>query len=69
MDTIVRPPEAPPEEPMSSGTGKRGPRRVIVLAVILLVGVLAAAGARLANVEPLGTGSYGFGVGDSLHAT
>ena len=69
MDTIVRPPEAPPEEPVSSGTGRRGPRRAILVAVILLVGVLTAAGAWLVNAEPLGTGSFGFGVADSLHAT
>ena len=69
MDTIVRPPEAPPEEPVSSGIGRRGPRRAIVVAVILLVGLLTAAGAWLVNAEPLGTGSFGFGVADSLHAT
>ena len=69
MDTIVRPPEAPPEDPVSSGMSRRGPRRAIVVAVILLVGVLTAAGAWLANAEPLGTGSFGFGVADSLHAT
>jgi hypothetical protein len=69
VDTIVRPPEAPPEDPVSSGMSRRGPRRAIVVAVILLVGVLTAAGAWLANAEPLGTGSFGFGVADSLHAT
>jgi hypothetical protein len=69
VDTIVRPPEAPPEEPVSSSTGRRGPRRAIVVAVTLLVGVLIAAGAWLVNAEPLGRGSYGFGVADSLHAT
>jgi hypothetical protein len=69
VDTIVRPPEAPPEEPVSSGMSRRGPRRAIVVAVVLLVGVLTAAGAWLANAEPLGTGSFGFGVADSRHAT
>jgi len=69
VDTIVRPPEAPPEEPVSSGMGGRGPRRAIVVAVILLAGVLTAAGVWLVNAEPLGTGSFGFGVADSLHAT
>jgi hypothetical protein len=49
--------------------GRRGPRRAIVVAVILLVGLLTAAGAWLVNAEPLGTGSFGFGVADSLHAT
>jgi hypothetical protein len=48
--------------------GRRWPRRAIV-AVIVLVGVLTAAGAWLVNAEPLGTGSFGFGVADSLHAT
>jgi hypothetical protein len=69
VDTIVRPPEAPPGEPVSSRTGRRRPRRAIVVAVTLLVGVLIAAGAWLVNAEPLGRGSYGFGVADSLHAT
>jgi hypothetical protein len=69
VDTIVRPPEAPPEEAVSSRMGRWGPRRSIVVAVILLVGMLTAAGAWLANAEPLGTGSFGFGVADSLHAT
>jgi hypothetical protein len=69
VDTIVRPPEAPPEDPVSSGMSRRGPRRAIVVAVILLVGVLTAAGAWLANAQPLGTGSFDFGVADSLHAT
>jgi hypothetical protein len=68
VDTIVRPPEAPPEEPVSSGMGRPGPRRAILVAV-LLVGILTAAGALLVNAEPLGTGSFGFGVADSLHAT
>jgi hypothetical protein len=66
---MVRPPETPSEDPVSSGMGRRGPRRAIVVAVILLVGVLTAAGAWLVNAEPLGTGSFGFGVADSLHAT
>lgn len=69
MDTIVRPPDAPPDEPRSMHGDSRAPHRVIVFAVILLVGLLAAAGAWLANVEPLGRGDFGFGVADSLHAT
>jgi hypothetical protein len=58
VDTIVRPPEAPPEQPVAIGAGRsRWPRRVAVVLSIALGIALVAGLTWLANVEPLSFGN------------
>jgi hypothetical protein len=65
MDTIVRPPDAPPDQPVATGTGPRRWRRRVAVAMSFILGVAFVAGiAWVTNVEPLSRGSSGFPVHD-----
>lgn len=65
MDTIVRPPEAPPNKPVSVGTARpRWPRRVAIgIAVVLAIAVTSGL-VWVANVEPLGQGHFALTIHD-----
>jgi hypothetical protein len=65
VDTIVRPPQAPPLTPVSSLGSKRRWPRFVALAIAALITVAAAiALAWVANVEPLVRGSTTFAIAD-----
>lgn len=65
MDTIVRPPEAPPDGPTASAAKhRRWPRRVAGILVALLLLTLVSCAVWVSNVEPLGRGSFGSGIQD-----
>jgi hypothetical protein len=65
VDTIVRPPEAPPDGPTASTTKhRRWPRRVAGIVVALLFLALVSFAVWVSNVEPLGRGSFGSGIQD-----
>jgi hypothetical protein len=57
VDTIVRPPEAPPELPVQTGTRRRRwPRRLAIVAIIVVAATLVSGLVWVTNVEPLGRG-------------
>jgi hypothetical protein len=65
VDTIVRPPEAPPEGPASAATKpRRWPRRVVGIVVLLLLIVVVGGIVWVSNIEPLGRGSFGSAIRD-----
>ena len=65
MDTVVRPPEAPPGQPTVTGTARRRwPRRVGVGALTLALLAIVAGVVWVSNVEPLGPGSSAFAIRD-----
>jgi hypothetical protein len=70
-DTIVRPPEAPPDGPTATGTSRRRlPRRVAAGQILLLTVALVIGIVWVSNVEPLGPGSGAFAISDPrVHAT
>ena len=65
MDTIVRPPQAPPDRPLSSGGRRRRWPWFVLLAICAFITVAAGiALAWVANVEPLVRGSTTYGIAD-----
>lgn len=65
MDTIVRPPEAPPDGPIgSTAKHRRWPRRVAGIVVALLLLAVVSGAVWVSNVEPLGRGSFGSAIRD-----
>ena len=65
MDTIVRPPEAPPDGSTAPTTRRRRwPARVARIAVAFLLLAVVSGAAWISNVEPLGRGSFGSGIQD-----
>jgi len=59
VDTIVRPPEAPPDGPTAStAKRRRWPRRPAGIVVLLLFVAIVGGIAWVSNVEPLGRGSF-----------
>lgn len=65
MDTIVRPPQAPPDGPIAStAKHRRWPRRVAGIVVALLLLAVVSGAVLVSNVEPLERGSIGYAVLD-----
>ena len=65
MDTVVRPPEAPPGRSTATGTVRhRWPRRAAGVLVLLLLVAIVGAIVWVSNVEPLGRGSFGSAIRD-----
>ena len=65
VDTIVRPPEAPPDGPTAStAKQRRWPRRAAGVVVAILLLALVGYAIWVSNVEPLGRGSFGSGIQD-----
>jgi hypothetical protein len=71
VNTIVRPPEAPPEDPPATGkVRRRWPPRVAAGLILLLTVALVIGIVWVSNVEPLGPGSGAFAIRDPrVHAT
>jgi hypothetical protein len=59
VDTIVRPPTAPPTEPVEA-TRRRWPRRVSVAALVLALAIVGSGSVWVANHDPFSPGSIGF---------
>ena len=65
MDTIVRPPEAPPDGPIgSTAKHRRWPRQVAGIVVALLLLAVVSGAVWVSNVRPLGRGSFGSAIRD-----
>jgi hypothetical protein len=65
VDTIVRPPEAPPDGPTAStAKRRRWPRRVAGIVIAFLLLAVLSGAVWVSNVEPLGRGSFGSAIRD-----